>query len=544
MSKTMTNGSVSPTSVREISKSNGASLAHVDLKDLPPLPPPYDKVEELPGFKALSEEARKTYESGLDDTIAVSFPRPENEEDEKKLVQAFFSGLHKLFTKENNWTFLEPLTLSMEHCARCQSCADDCPMFTESGHNEVYRPTYRAEVMRRLYFKYVKSGSKAYNVLQNGNIEGNWTAIARLLESAYRCTLCRRCAQSCPVGVDNGLITHELRKVFSQEMGIAPKELHEKGTVQQLVVGSSTGMNPVAIKDNVEFIDEDMTDRTGIKVETPWDVEGAEVLLIHNAGEFLAWPENPGAFALLLNAAGISWTLSSDLVAYDGVNYGLFYDDAQLARVAARHLEVAKKLKVKKIVMGECGHEHKALGVIADRVFNNTIPRETSMTLIEQIVFSGKLELDPSRNDFPVTLHDPCNITRAMGIVEPQRRVLRYLAPKFREMEPHGTRNYCCGGGSGFAIMSGHNFQDWRMHLSGRRKMRQILEAFADTDLNNPDEKKYVCAPCSNCKGQIRDLFDFYGAREKSGLHYGGLVELVVNAMTAVKEPFLDFDMM
>jgi Fe-S oxidoreductase len=326
-------------------------------------------------------------------------------------------------------------------------------------------------------------------------------------------------------------------------MGMSPKELHEKGTIQQLGVGSSTGMSPLVVKDNIDFIDEDMTDRTGIKVKTKWDVEGADILLLHNAGEILAWPDNPGAFALILDAAGISWTMSSELVGYDGVNYGLFYDDIQLARIALKHFEIAKKLKVKKILMGECGHESKALGVIADRIVTGGIPRETAMALMHDIVFSGKIKFDPERNYFPVTLHDPCNLVRALGVVEPQRRVLRYLAPKFREMEPHGVRNYCCGGGSGFAIMSSFNFSDWRIQISGRKKFKQILDAFAD---ENPGHEtpKYVCAPCSNCKGQIRDIFDFYGAKEKSGLYYAGLVELIVNAMADVKEGFIDFSMM
>jgi len=530
------------TRIRDLSIPSG-QLAHVDPQELLPLPPPYDKAEELPGFKALTEEVKGRLEATLDDTVVVGVPKPESPEEERALVEAFFRGLEKLFSRENNWTFLLPLLLSMEHCARCQTCADDCPIFEESGRMEIYRPTYRAEVLRRLYFKYIKPGNKLWAKFQQGDIEVNWTLISRLLELSYRCTLCRRCAQSCPIGVDNGLITREIRVLFSQELGLAPKELHEKGTVQQLEVGSSTGMNPLAVKDNVEFIDEDISERTGIKVETKWDVEGADVLLIHNAGEFLAWPENPGAFALLLDAAGITWTLSSELAGYDGVNYGLFYDDVQLARVATRHLEIAKKLKVKKIVMGECGHEHKALGVIADRIANGSVPRESSMTLIEDIVFHSGIRFDPSRNDFPVTLHDPCNLTRSMGIVEPQRRVLRHLCPQFREMTPHGVRNYCCGGGSGFAIMSGNNFTDWRMHVSGRKKFRQILEAFAD-EPQGPEPPKYVCAPCSNCKGQIRDLFEFYGARERSGFYYGGLVELVVNAMEELKEPFLDWEMM
>lgn len=528
-----------PRQIKDISITS-EQLAHVDLQDLLPLPSPYDKPDELPQFKPLTQAQRDTVEATLDDTAVVGLPKVRSSDEQEKLIKAFVLGLRKLFSPENNWTFLKPLVLSMEHCAHCQTCADSCPIYEASGHNEVYRPTFRAEVLRRLYFKYVKPGGGLYRRFQHGDIELNWTLMARLLELSYRCTLCRRCAQSCPIGVDNGLITREIRKLFSSELGIAQKDLHEKGTLQQLRLGSSTGMNPRAVKDTVDFIDQDMTERTGIEVKSKWDVEGADILLLHNAGEFISWPENHGSFALLLDAAGISWTLSSDLVGYDGVNYGLFYDDVQLARIAYRHLEVAKKLKVKKILMGECGHENKALGVTADRLFQS-IPRETSLALLEQIVFSGRIKFDPSRNDFPVTLHDPCNLTRSMGIIQPQRRVLRRLAPQFREMEPHGVHNYCCGGGGGFAIMSPYNFQHWRMQISGRKKFKQILDAFADTDLTSPSTK-YVCAPCSNCKGQMRDILDYFGAKQKSGIHYGGLVELVVNAMADVKRPFLNFE--
>jgi Fe-S oxidoreductase len=332
-----------------------------------------------------------------------------------------------------------------------------------------------------------------------------------------------------------------VRKLFSQEMGIAPKEIHEKGSVQQLRVGSTTGMNPMAVKDSMDFIKEEMEEITGYPVEIPWDKEGADILLLHNAGEVLSWPENVGAFAIVFQAAGISWTLSSEEMGYDVVNYGLWYDDVQMARVAVKHAESAKKLRVKKIVIGECGHAHKALTVIADRVLtgNLNIPRESALVLLDEIVRQGKLNLDPSRNNFPVTLHDPCNIVRAMGIVEPQRRILRKIAPQFREMTPHGVDNYCCGGGSGFAIMSGFNFAEWRTLVSSRKKFLQILDAFKDEPQEVP---KYVCAPCSNYKGSIRDILTFYHAKERSRIFYGGLVELIVNAMVDMKKPMIHFE--
>ncbi|MBN1588388.1 MAG: (Fe-S)-binding protein [Pirellulales bacterium] len=529
--------------VEDIGRRGDELLASVGPEDLGPLPPPYDKPEDRPAWKEMNDKAKDRVVCNLDGVVALSLPKPKDAAEEEEYVEKFLSGLKKLLEPQNNWTFLEPLLLSLEYCVKCQTCNDACPVFAASGGKDIYRPTYRSEVWRRLVYKYVKPHGKRFARFIHGDIDLNWTTITRLYELCYRCTLCRRCAQACPIGVDNGLITHELRKLFSQELGWAPKELHEKGTMLQLEVGSSTGMNPAVVKDNLEFIDEDMTELTGIDVKTPWDKENAEVLLIHNAGEVLAWPENPGAFAIILNAAGINWTLSSDEIGYDGVNYGLFYDDFQLARIALKHVQTAKKLKVKKIIMGECGHQHKAMMTISDRILTGdmSIPRESCLTLLEKIVFSGKIKFDPSKNDFPVTLHDPCNIVRNLGIVEPQRRILRYLCPQFREMEPHGVDNYCCGGGSGLAVMSGNNFADWRVSLGGQVKFKQILDAFADQP--GPDVKKYVCAPCSNCKGQIRDILQYYKALDKSGITYGGLVELIVNAMVDVKEPFIHWEM-
>jgi Fe-S oxidoreductase len=107
-------------------------------------------------------------------------------------------------------------------------------------------------------------------------------------------------------------------------------------------------------------------------------------------------------------------------------------------------------------------------------------------------------------------------------------------------MTPHGVHNYCCGGGSGFAVMSGMNFGEWRITVAGRMKYKQILDAFEDVP--GPEIKKYVCAPCSNCKGQIRDLFAHFKAWEKHGLRYGGLAELVVNAMTDIEKPFINWE--
>jgi Fe-S oxidoreductase len=71
-------------------------------------------------------------------------------------------------------------------------------------------------------------------------------------------------------------------------------------------------------------------------------------------------------------------------------------------------------------------------------------------------------------------------------------------------------------------------------------KLKQIIDVFQD--VMDPSIQKYVCAPCSNCKGAIRDLLNDNGLTEKYGIRYGGLVELVVNAMVDIEKPFIEWE--
>ena len=128
----------------------------------------------------------------------------------------------------------------------------------------------------------------------------------------------------------------------------------------------------------------------------------------------------------------------------------------------------------------------------------------------------GRLQLDPERNNFPVTLHDPCNMVRSMGIVEPQRRILRKIFPSIPGDGAAWREELLLRGRNGFAITSPKSFIGWKAAVSGRMKLKQTLEAFQD--VIGPETHKYVCAPCSNCKGQIRDLFNAYGVWEKCSI--------------------------
>ena len=514
------------------------------LNKLQPLPPPYDQPGMEPDFKPLKDSWKEGYCATLDGFVGNELlKRPTTKEAEDEMIKKFLSGMEKLLSADTNRNWIQPLMLSFEYCAKCNTCSEACHIFESSGGMEIYRPIFRSEVLRKMYLKH-KQGGGLLTRFMGGNIDINIESIMRLGELVYRCNLCRRCAQTCPLGLDNGLMTKEIRKIFSMEMGIAPLALHEGGTVKQLATGSSTGITKAAFLDMIEFMEDDLEEYTGKKYKVPIDKKGADIMLIHNAGEFMAWPDNPLAFVILFEEAGLNWTMcSDDLIGYDNVNYGVWYDDAQARKIGAAQKAAAKKLGVKRIIQGECGHAHRAAMVSMDRIsVDDHIPNESCFPLMLDILKNRKFEIDPSRNNFPVTIHDPCNYVRSMGIVKPQREIIKMIVPagQFREMTPHGVNNYCCGGGSGFAIMNSFNFEDFRNKIASRKKFEQIIAAFPDT-IENPDIIKYVCAPCSNCKGAIRDILEYYQATEKFNVQYDGLIELIINAMTKFDKPFLHF---
>ena len=109
----------------------------------------------------------------------------------EQFVQAFLSGLAKLFDEHNNWTFLKALKLSMDYCMRCQTCSEACHVYLASGKQEIYRPTFRSEVLRRIYQKHSTLAGKWLGAFAGADVDLNFNALWRLLEMSYRCNICR-----------------------------------------------------------------------------------------------------------------------------------------------------------------------------------------------------------------------------------------------------------------------------------------------------------------------------------------------------------------
>jgi len=301
------------------------------------------------------------------------------------------------------------------------------------------------------------------------------------------------------MGIDHGLITHLGRYILS-EIGIAPRALVVSTREQLLGTTGNTSAIPVpALLDNLEFLSEDMQEERGIEIPFPIDQEGAEYLFLPAVSDFLMEAETLMGNAAVFRATGDSWTIGTGY--YDGINYGLFYNDQVLEHVLHKIRREAERLRVRKILIGECGHASRSAKFFYPTFCGgrDALPVMNIIEYTHKAWKEGRLKLNPDAIGEPVTYHDPCNISRPGWIVEQPRELLKAFCRNYVGMTPNRRDNICCGGGAG--TVSIDEIRPYRTLIGGKAKADQIRAAGA----------KYCVAPCANCKKQLRELMEDQG---------------------------------
>lgn len=438
---------------------------------------------------------------------------------EEQRVPRFLEAMRKSLDPRENGSFWLPYVLSLDMCMKCGTCAEVCPVYLASGRRQIYHPVFRSEMLRQVRRRYFTLSGRWFPWLV-GARDLTEEQLDALAESLYRCTVCRRCAYVCPVAIDNGLIAREGRKILDA-IGIAPDELKANGTQLQLKVGNATGTPARAFRDMVAFLEEEIRDTRGYELKIPVDKKGAEYLVMHNAGDYLAFAETVMGAAEIFNAAGVDWTLNSpDTGINDVVNYGVFFSDVELEQVARAQVRTVREMGARVLVVGECGHAFEALKYLILRLIppeERPFEVKSILEVIDAWIREGRIKVDPRRNPQPVTYHDSCKLGRLGGLYEEPRRILKACCLDFRELEPNREMSICCGGGSGFAIMSKGNFLKFRLETYGKIKAEQLQKSGAEI----------VALACSNCKGQFREIINYY----RLPVRFAGISELVANAL-------------
>jgi Fe-S oxidoreductase len=399
----------------------------------------------------------------------------------------------------------QPLKTALEVCARCGICAESCHYYVSEPKIE-HVPAYRAEQLRKIYRKKNNFLGKFFPRLVDA-IDLDEKVFDKLVEMAFsECTLCRRCTFNCPLGVDTPLVMRTIR-AMATATGKAPEIL-----VMLADAAIAKGENPEIFKElflqQISELEKELQEITGDpNAKIPVEKEGAKILYVALAGAHTIIPP-----AIIFNEVKEDWTLSL----YEAANYGVFLGDVERAKkITKRIIDEAKRLKVQEVVVAECGHACAALVWDAPNWFGEKFPFRirSIVELLAEYIQKGILKVEKIHTE-PITYHDSCNLARTGGIFKEPRFILNSVAKDFRDMNPNGIENYCCGGGGGLVALP--EYYEKRMR-AGKAKSDQIKKTGA----------KIVAAACENCKLQLADLNNYYNL----GVEVKGVVDLVAEAI-------------
>jgi len=480
------------------------------------------------------------YGSKAKDLKYVDLPNPRDWspfDDDWKLPENWEETIHEGF--KDRLDKFRSFKLFMDICVRCGACADKCHFFIGSGDPK-NMPVMRAELLRSVYRKKFTVGGKLLGRLA-GARELTEDALKELWYYLYQCTECRRCSLFCPYGIDMAEITimgRELTNLVGLNIDwIAAPVANCYRT------GNHLGIQPHAYKDMLDFFTDEIEDITGLRMEQDLNRKGAEILFITPSGDVFA---DPGTFTCMgymmlfhyLKGLGLDITWST--YASEGGNFGYFTSHEMAKRLNAKMYAEAKRLGVKWILGGECGHMWRVLNQYMD-TFNGPADfleepvspitgtrfenaKTTKMTHIIEftadLIKNNKLKLDPSRNDnLRVTFHDSCNPARGMGILEEPRYVIKNVCNNFYEMPPSTIREqtFCCGSGAG--LNAGENMES-RMR-GGLPRANAVKFVHEKHDVN------MLACICAIDRAVLPNLMEYWVPEvDVTGVH-----ELVANAL-------------
>ena len=424
----------------------------------------------------------------------------------------------------------------MDTCVRCGACADKCHFFLGSGDPK-NMPVLRAELLRSIYRKDFTAMGKIFGKMAGGRPLTE-DVIKEWFYYFYQCTECRRCSVFCPYGIDTAEITMMARELLGL-LGLYVNWVIEP-VANCYRFGNHLAIPPHGLMDTFEFMVEDIEEATGIKVEIPMNKKGAEILFVVPSGDYVAAPGIYAcmAYMLILQELGLDYTWST--YASEGGNFGLFTSHEMIKRLNAKIYAEAKRLGVKWILGGECGHMWRVMHQYMDTmngpadflevpkspltgtVFENA--KSTKMIHLMEFLSDAfrhdKLNVDKSRNDhIHVTFHDSCNPARAMGIFEEPRYVIRSVCNHFTEMPENTIREqtFCCGGGAGLGTD-----ENMEMRLRGGLPRGSAVRYVQERHGVNQ-----LAAMCAIDRATLPVVCDYWAP----GVEVTGISELVANAM-------------
>jgi Fe-S oxidoreductase len=394
----------------------------------------------------------------------------------------------------------------VETCVRCGLCAEACHTCLSRDGDPEYAPV--AKVKNTIWELIKQDGRVAPETLRS---------MARI--AFTECNVCRRCSMYCPFGIDIAYLLLTMRRICSL-LGVVPQYLQDttnshSATQNQMWVQQDEWI------DTLQWQEEEARDEIST-ARIPLEKEGAEIMYSVIAPEPKILAQLLGNMAQIFTVAGADWTMPAT-DGWDNSNMAMYSGDFEImSRVEKLHWDTAARLKVKKVVMGECGHAFRGAVYDGPRWLGWKFPPIPMVHAVEyyyDIIKSGKIKIGEKFKE-PITLQDPCNIVRGRGLGDKLRYVMNALCDDFRDINPSHEHNFCCAAGGG-VINCGPPWKTSRVE-GNRVKAEQFERTGAE----------YICTPCHNCHSGIEDIVGYY----KLGMHVKFISEIMVQVMEIPEE--------
>jgi len=407
------------------------------------------------------------------------------------------------------------MVLSLAGCVHCGMCTDACHYVLANPDDPTYAPAYKADQIRKLFKRHVDWTGRVFPWWVSAKSVYTDEDLETLRDIVFgKCTNCRRCTINCPMGVDYATFNRMARGLLVS-VGVMPEGVAVVSK-DQWEIGNQMGVLKEDYVDTIEWMDDELQEELGVEeCLIPIDKKGAKVMYTINPREVKYDPRTIADAAKIFTLAGEDWTMPSE--GWDMTNFGLFSGDDDLGGTVAKRLyEKAVELEVEEVVISECGHGYRStrcegpnwggvdIGFVMDSSVNTMI----------RYIREGKIKVDKSVNNIPVTFHDSCNNARSCGLYDEPRELVNLVCSDFREMYPNRAENYCCTGGGGAMSMSEYTPQRLK---SAKVKADQLRATGAKT----------VITSCHNCVDGLSDLIKHY----KLDMEVTQLVNLVANAL-------------
>jgi Fe-S oxidoreductase len=375
----------------------------------------------------------------------------------------------------------------VDTCIHCGLCSEACHYYLSHDNDPRYSPV--GKVKQTMWEMLRKKGKVSPEFIKKAAVI-----------SHTECNLCKRCAMYCPFGIDIAYIMSVVRRIIHR-LGVTPLY------IQDTAHSHAVTMNQMWVKgdewpDTLQWQEEEAQDEiAGLRI--PLDKEGADIMYSVIAPEPKFQAQLLYQAAVIMDVAGVDWTMPSG-IGWDNSDMAMFTGDNELmGRIKRTHYETASRLKVKRIVMGECGHAFRSVYDMGNRWLGWREPPIPIMHAIDfyyELIQSGKIKI-AKKYDQPVTLHDPCNVVRGGGLHEKARYVIKAICEELIEMHPNREHNYCCAAGGG-VINCGPPYKMTRVK-GNKIKAEQLFAAKAKG-------AKTLVTPCHNCHSGLEDIVHHY----------------------------------